>query len=398
MSLEKNDKLVWVDINKLKPHPKNTNHHPKEQIERLAKIINYQGFRSPIVVSNLSGFIVAGHGRLEAAKKLGLTKVPVSYQDFEDAKMELAHLNADNAIALWAEIDMKAMTESLKEVNFDLDLDFLGFKDFKLDDETKSESGDEDNIPETTENEFGVKLGDIYQLGEHRIMCGDSTDAETVAKLMDGKKADMVFTDPPYNQETEGGFKSEIGTALRKQSREIEHMCDFNPGKFLEILPSVFEKSKMNAYVFCNKDLVVDYLKWSREKKFSYNILFWKKPSAIPIGGSYRPDVEYLLVFRRSGIFNGGLNDVSYSKSLEFNREVNKVHPTMKPVEMIENQLKIASNNKSIVSDLFLGSGSTLIACEKTNRVCYGMELDPHYVSVIIKRWQDFTGKQAVKL
>src|SRR5690554_5595895 len=104
MSLERNDKITWVDINELKPHKDNSNRHPKEQIERLAKIINYQGFRSPIVVSNLSGFIVSGHGRLEAAKKLGLTKVPVSYQDFEDAKMELAHLNADNAIALWAEI------------------------------------------------------------------------------------------------------------------------------------------------------------------------------------------------------------------------------------------------------------------------------------------------------
>ena len=137
MGLKENDKIVLVAINELKPHPKNTNKHPKEQIERLAKIINYQGFRSPIVVSNLSGFIVAGHGRLEAAKKLGLTKVPVSYQDFEDAKMELAHLNADNAIALWAEIDMKAMTESLNEIGFDLDLDFLGFKDFSLGNDVK---------------------------------------------------------------------------------------------------------------------------------------------------------------------------------------------------------------------------------------------------------------------
>ena len=145
MSLEKNDKLVWVDINELKPHPKNTNKHPKEQIERLAKIINYQGFRSPIVVSNLSGFIVAGHGRLEAAKLNGLTKVPVSYQDFEDAKMELAHLNADNAIALWAEIDMSKVTESLKEINFDLDLDFLGFKEFSLgDDDADFLPGNED--------------------------------------------------------------------------------------------------------------------------------------------------------------------------------------------------------------------------------------------------------------
>lgn len=158
MSLEKNDKIVWVDINELKPHKDNTNRHPKEQIERLAKIINYQGFRSPIVVSNLSGFIVSGHGRLEAAKKLGLTKVPVSYQDFEDEKMELAHLNADNAIALWAEIDMKAMTESLNEINFDLDLDFLGFKDFRLDESEKNDSEDKKEKEYIDEHRFLLQI------------------------------------------------------------------------------------------------------------------------------------------------------------------------------------------------------------------------------------------------
>lgn len=171
MSLEKNDKLVWVDINKLKPHPKNTNKHPKEQIERLAKIINYQGFRSPIVVSNLSGFIVSGHGRLEAAKKLGLTKVPVSYQDFEDEKMELAHLNADNAIALWAEIDMEAMTESLKEINFDLDLDFLGFKDFSLGDEDVDFSpGTEDEQGKLDEKKLTKcpECGEIFDHAENQ--------------------------------------------------------------------------------------------------------------------------------------------------------------------------------------------------------------------------------------
>jgi len=132
MSLEKNDKIQWMDIKKITPNPKNTNTHSKDQIERLAKIINYQGFRSPIVVSNLSGYIVAGHARLEAAKELGLTKVPVSYQDFTDLEQEFAHLNADNAIASWAEIDMSLVNDAVRNLDLSIDLDFLGFKDFSL--------------------------------------------------------------------------------------------------------------------------------------------------------------------------------------------------------------------------------------------------------------------------
>lgn len=135
MSLEKNDKLVWVDINELKPHPENANKHPQSQIEQLAKIINYQGFRSPIIVSNRSGFITVGHGRLEAAKLNGLTRVPVSYQDYDDESQELAHMHADNSIALQAEIDMTKINESLRRIEFNLDVDFLGFKDFKFSDD-----------------------------------------------------------------------------------------------------------------------------------------------------------------------------------------------------------------------------------------------------------------------
>lgn len=132
MSLELNDKIEWVETENIIPNSRNTNRHTKDQIERLAKIINYQGFRSPIVVSNLSGFVVAGHARLEAAQKLGLTKVPVSYQDFTDLEQEFAHLTADNAIASWAEIDMSMVNDFVKNTDFNIDFDFMGFKDFSL--------------------------------------------------------------------------------------------------------------------------------------------------------------------------------------------------------------------------------------------------------------------------
>lgn len=378
----------------LRPHPKNRNRHGDDQIQRLAKLLAYQGVRAPIVVSNRSGFIVKGHGTLLAIQANGWDKAPVVLQDFESDEVEYAFIQSDNAISSWAELDLAGINVDLADLGPDFDLDMLGIKDFILEPLEKLPPGcDEDEVPEHVEAK--TKLGDIYILGNHRLVCGDSTNISDVDKLMNGEKADMVFTDPPYNQETDGGLNGPIGSALRKQSREIEHLCDFDPSMFLNVLPTVFEKNKLNAYCFCNKDLVVDYLKWARDSGYAYNILIWKKPSAIPIGGSYRPDVEYLLIFRRSGIFNGGLSDVNYSKVLEHKRELNKVHPTMKPVEMIENQLVIASNLSSPVLDLFGGSGSTLIACENTNRRCFMMELDPHYCDVIIARWEKYTGKKA---
>jgi DNA modification methylase len=226
-------------------------------------------------------------------------------------------------------------------------------------------------------------------------MCGDSTSIDAVEKLMDGAKADAVITDPPYNQETEGGFKGEIGKSLKKQSADIEHMCNFDPKTVLPILPLMHYKNKMNATIFCNKDLVPDYLNWARDCGYSFNILVWKKPSAIPLGGSYMPDVEYCLILRKSAKFNTKVSGVSYYKVLVHGRETG-LHPTMKPVAMLENQIKIVSDANDIVADIFGGSGSTLIACEKTNRNARLMELDPKYCDVIIKRWQDFTGQKAV--
>ena len=229
----------------------------------------------------------------------------------------------------------------------------------------------------------------------HRCMCGDSTMIDDVEKLMKGEKADMVFTDPPYKLETEGGCIGVVGKALRKQGKDIEFISEFDPKAFLSVLPLLFNKNKMNAYVFCNKELLPDYLVWAKEVGFSFNVLIWKKPSAIPIGDSHRPDIEYLILFRKSAIWNNGLQDCNYSRCLEYGRDKG-LHPTMKPVELIENEMKISSNSGSLVIDPFLGSGSTLIACEKTNRKCYGMELGEHYCDVIINRWQKYTGKEAI--
>lgn len=237
---------------------------------------------------------------------------------------------------------------------------------------------------------------DEIEIHSHFLMCGDSTKTEDVEKLMNGNKADMVFTDPPYNLETKGGCKGEIGKALKKQGNDIEFISNFEPTEFLNILPLVFNKN-LNAYIFCNKDLLPTYLNWAVDNKYSYNVLIWKKPNAIPIGDSHRPDIEYLLLFRKNAIWNNGVKDVNYSRCLEFSRETG-LHPTMKPIKLITNEMQISSNINSNVLDLFGGSGSTLIACEQLNRNCYMMELDPRYVDVIINRWEQFTGNKAVKI
>jgi DNA modification methylase len=151
----------------------------------------------------------------------------------------------------------------------------------------------------------------------------------------------------------------------------------------------------MNAFIFCNKDLVPDYLNWAIEKKYAFNILFWKKPNALPLGGQHRPDLEYIIYVRKGAIWNDALQGVSYSKSLEFSRDLSTKHPTMKPVSLITNQLLISSNRGGIVVDPFLGSGSTLIAAEQTGRVCYGFEMEPKYCDIILQRWENLTGKKA---
>lgn len=378
------------------PYARNSRTHSDAQVAKIAASIKEFGFLNPIIADGENS-IIAGHGRVMAAQKLGLESLPViEAKHLTDAQRK-AYVIADNRLALdagWDDELLRVELGDLDSEGFDLSLTGFDLDELAnlLAEETEGLT-DEDAVPEAPEQPVTVE-GDVWLLGRHRLMCGDSTSIDAVERLMDGRKADAVITDPPYNQETDGGFRGDIGKSLRKQSADIAHMCDFDPMTMLPILPLVHNKGKMNATIFCNKDLVPDYLSWARVAGYSFNILVWKKPSAIPLGGSYMPDVEYCLVFRKSGKFNTKVEGVSYSKVLVHSRETG-LHPTMKPVDMLENQIKIVSDRGDIVLDLFGGSGSTLIACEKTARDCRMMELDPKYCDVIIKRWQDFTGQEA---
>ena len=389
-------KIIQVEIEKLIPYARNSRTHSDDQVAQIAASIKEFGWTNPILVDGENG-IIAGHGRLAAARKLGMKKIPV---------IELAHLTetqkralviADNKLALNSGWDNEMLALELEELKLEgYDLKLTGFGEDEIDALSPTVIDglvDEDQIPEVPD-EPKTKLGDIYQLGNHRLMCGDSTSIDAIDKLMLGQKADLVLTDPPYSIETQGGFKGEIGKSLKKQANSIEFIANFEPAEFLNALPLMFQSNKFNAYIFCNKDLLPDYLIWARDNKISFNVLIWKKPNAIPIGDSHRPDIEYLLLFRKSAIWNNGIKDVNYSRCLEYGREKG-LHPTMKPVALLENEIYISSNTQSIVLDFFGGSGSTLIACEKTNRHARLMELDPKYCDVIVKRWEDFTGKKA---
>lgn len=388
MNLHALEKVVWLSPKDLKPHPKNRNKHPKEQIERLAKILKYQGFRKPIVVSNLSGFVVEGHGRIEAAKHNKWDSVPVCYQDFEDETQEYAHLTADNAIALWAELDMSGINADTLELG-PFDTELLGIQNWESIAEDKYADKDADAVPDVAQNELGVQLGDIYQLGEHRLMCGDSTDLETVQKLMDGEKADMVFTDPPY------GIDEETDRAFASPTREAKG------NTFKKIIGDTSIETSLKAYKIC--DSLCETICYWGGNYYAHELaptpcwIVWDKRveenqrdmnSDCELAYVKHPSKESVRIFRH--LWKGMIKDSEHGQG--------RVHPTQKPIALAEWCFSELNADGKNVLDLFLGSGSTLIACEKTNRKCFGMEIDPHYCSVIVKRWEQFTGNKAIKL
>ena len=378
-----------VSINEIKLNDKNPRFIKDERflnlvssIKKFPEMINVRE-----IVVNQDMVILGGNMRYRALKEAGVTEVPVKIVDWSEDKQK-EFIIKDNVEAGEWDWDILA-NEWDKEELIDWGLELPDW-------ETKELEAEEDNYQVPDEIETDIQLGDLFEIGEHRLLCGDSTDSDQVAKLMNGQKADMVFTDPPYKIETEGGCNGSIRKGLKKQGASIEFISNFEPIEFLQVLPLIFDKNKLNAYIFCNKELLPDYLVWARDIGYSFNVLIWKKPNAIPIGDSHRPDIEYLILFRKNAIWNNGLKDVNYSRCLEYGREKG-LHPTMKPIELIANEMQISSNKNSLVFDFFLGSGSTMVAAHQLNRKCYGMELDPKYCQVIIDRMKKLDPNLVIK-
>ena len=384
-------KVDKVKINAIKTNPKNPRLIKDDKFKKLVNSI--KEFPKmlelrPIVVDE-NNIILGGNMRYKACIEAGLKEIYIlKAEDLTEQQKDEFIVKDNVGFGEW-DWDVLANewdTDKLQDWGLDLPLDVS----------VQELEAEEDDYDIPNEINTDIVLGDLFEIGEHRLLCGDSTDSDQVAKLMNGEKADMVFTDPPYKIETEGGCKGNIGQGLRKQGKDIEFIANFEPTEFLQVLPLIFEKNRLNAYIFCNKELLPDYLVWARDSGYSFNVLIWKKPNAIPIGDSHRPDIEYLLLFRKSAIWNNGLKDVNYSRCLEFGRETG-LHPTMKPIELICNEMQISSNKGSLVFDLFLGSGSTMVASHQLNRKCYGMELDPKYCQVIIDRMKKLDPSLVIK-
>jgi DNA modification methylase len=384
-----------MKLTEIKSNPNNPRVIKDHKFEKLKKSISEFPKMMELrpMVINEDNIVLGGNMRLKALKDLGYKEVPEEWvkraSDLteEETRRFIIADNVGFGEHDWEMLANEWNTEELED---------WGLEGFPFEEVTELEA-EEDDYTEPDNIQVDVVLGDLIEIGEHRLLCGDSTDSDQVAKLMNGEKADMVFTDPPYKIETEGGCKGSIGQGLKKQGDSIEFIANFEPTEFLQVLPLIFDKNKLNAYIFCNKELLPDYLVWARDSGYSFNVLIWKKPNAIPIGDSHRPDIEYLLLFRKSAIWNNGLKDVNYSRCLEFGRE-SGLHPTMKPIELIANEMKISSNENSLVLDLFLGSGSTMVASHQLKRKCYGMELDPKYCQVIIDRMSKLDPSLEVKI
>jgi DNA modification methylase len=344
--------------------------------------------------------VIAGHGRLLAARKLGQKEVPVIELKHMTESQKRAYVIADNQLAMNAGWDTTLLSlelADLKEQGFEMDV--LGFDPKELDKLLEPEQvdglTDEDAVPETPV-EPKTKLGDIYQLGNHRLMCGDSTSIDAVEKLMDGQKADMVFTDPPYGVDYDGGH------ATDKRRTKLEN--DDKTLMYAGALPIAYMASKDGAalYLWFADRFAKDVLTALDESNFQVRTwIIWNKNLAQfgAIGAQYKPKHEPCIYAFKKGkapYWNGKNNEVTVWDVKRHSK--NEFHPTQKPVELPVRALENSSKGGDIILDLFGGSGSTLIACEKVNRHARLMELDPKYCDVIVKRWEDFTGKKAVLL
>jgi DNA modification methylase len=391
-----------VEVSALIPYAKNSRTHDDAQVAQIAASIKEFGWTNPILVDGDKG-VIAGHGRLLAARKLGMAKVPtIELKDMTEAQKK-AYVIADNKLALNAGWDTNFLSLELQELkDQDFDLTLLGFDNKELDallaPETTEGLTDEDSVPDTP-IEPKTKLGDIYILGNHRLMCGDSTSIDAVGSLMQEDLADLVFTDPPYNVAYSGRGENNLGT-IKNDDMSDSQFEDFCRGFF----GCYFAYMKALACIYvCHPDSQ-SAPKLAFEKTFAEQFkksstIIWMKQSAGMGWQDYRAQHEPILYGWKEGkgkhFFCGDRTKTTVWK-IGRDAQTSYVHPTQKPVALPEEAIINSSKGSDIVLDLFGGSGSTMIAAEKIGRCARLMELDPKYCDVIVKRWEDFTGKKAV--
>jgi DNA modification methylase len=381
---------LWP-LSRLKPYERNARTHSAEQVAQIAASIVEFGFTNPILVDSGDG-IIAGHGRLQAAQELGLSTVPVVVLDHLSDRQRRAYILADNQLALNAGWDLELLRTELQDlVADDFDLSVIGFSDEELEDllpeveELPPEDADEEAVPEPPAEPI-TKPGDVWLLGKHRLMCGDSTAITDVDRLMAGKQASLVFTDPPYGVQYQSN--------MRVKSQKFDVLA--NDDQFLDIAPIVETFSTGWVFVWTSWKVQTKWIELFDGFGYPTNIVIWHKPGG-GIGDlkrTFSSDYEVALVWHRGAELCG--KRIGSVWTINKDGAATYVHPTQKPVALPEEALDKTTNRGAVVLDLFGGSGSTLIACEKTGRQARLMELDPRYCDVIVQRWQQFTGKLAV--
>ena len=387
---------LWV-IDKLIPWARNPRTHSDAQIAQIAASIAEFGFNNPILVDTKAG-IIAGHGRLLAARKLGLKEVPVIVLDHLTEAQKRAYIIADNQLALnagWNDELLRIELAALQAEDFDVSL--IGFADEELarllaDQEAAQALTDEDAVPELPQTPIS-EAGDLWILGDHKLLVGDATVPEDVAKLMAGDAADLVFTDPPYNVAYEGYTENRL-------TIKGDRMSDAEFKQFLEAaFRSCRTAVKPGASLY-----VCHSSSWQREFQNALETagfevrcqIIWAKNTFAWGFGRYKFQHEPLFYTHVAGQKDPWYGDKSQSTLWEEKKPAaNRIHPTAKPVELIERALVNSSKAGDIVADLFAGSGSTLIGCERRGRKARLMEIDPKYADCVVRRYQEYTGKQA---
>ena len=377
--------IIDININEITEYENNPRFNDNA-VEPVANSIKEFGFKVPIILDK-NNVIVAGHTRLKAAKKLGLTTVPCLIADDLSEEQINAFRLADNKVGEIAEWDFEKLEEELRNIHT---IDMSEFE-FDLSDFEEEPEAEEDDFEIDVPEEPKTKEGYIYKLGKHYLMCGDSTKEEDVYKLLNGNKVDLFITDPPYNVDYEGG------TGLKIKNDKMDN------DKFLIFLIDAF-----NSANNVMRDGAVFYIWHADSEGLNFRsacfengwkvrqCLIWNKNSMVMGRQDYQWKHEPCLYGWKDGASHLWNSDRTQTTVLNFEKPTkNAEHPTMKPIKLFDYQIKNNTNKEDVVLDLFAGSGTTLIACEQNERISYNMELDPKYCDVIVKRWEELTGRKA---
>jgi len=388
--MEKEMQYYLADVSELIPYVRNARTHSEAQVSQIAASIREFGFLSPILVAE-DNTILAGHGRLAAALKLGLKKVPCVKENHLTETQKRAYIIADNKLSLNAGWDNELLAVELSELEgADFNLDLLGFDEAELSsifDADKDVSDDDFDVEKELKEPCFSKTGDIWTLGRHRVICGDATKLETYKTLLENTKVNLVVTDPPYNVNYEGAAGK-----IKNDNMEDDKFYQFLFNSFVNMEQAMADDASI--YVFHADTEGLNFRKAFQDAGFYLSgCCIWKKPSLVLGRSPYQWQHEPCLYgWKKKGKHKwyAGRKETSV---WEFEKpKKNADHPTMKPIALLAYPIKNSSMTNSLVLDPFAGSGSTLIACEQTGRICYAIELDEKYCDVIVKRYIEQVG------